>query len=146
MESKISILIAEKQELLRKSLSSYLNTKGNFTVVSEANSTKSILEALKQFYVDLILLDSDIPIREGYGLFETCKRRFPELKIVLITNETDMRIVSEFMAKGAAGCLNKNCTIETLCAALRTVHTEGYYFDNACSKALLDSLLKPARP
>jgi DNA-binding NarL/FixJ family response regulator len=142
MSQKIKIIVSEKNELFRKSLASLLKTKPEFDVVNEAANGRELLEHLKKKHIDIVLLDSEIPIVDCKTSLEIITKRFPDTRVIVLSAASDAEQMSDFMARGAGSYICKNCDVETLFKALLLVKTEGYFFDNLTSKALLDSIQK----
>jgi DNA-binding NarL/FixJ family response regulator len=142
MTQKIKIVVAENQELLRKSLVALLKTNSELEIVAEASNGRELIEYLKQAQVNVVLLDLDIPVMNCKITLEIIQRRFPEIKVIVLSSRPDASLKSDYMAYGANSYLCKNCDVQTLFRAIKMVRSEGYFFDNSTSKALLDSVLK----
>jgi two-component system, cell cycle response regulator DivK len=98
---KKRILVVEDQEDNRKILRDLLRSEGY--AVAEANNGLSALYAAKSKRPDLVLLDLDLPVIDGY---ETA-RRFkadPELNPIPIMAVTAYAMVGDEIIAGAAGC------------------------------------------
>jgi DNA-binding NarL/FixJ family response regulator len=142
MSQKIRIVIAEDEELFRKSLIALLKTNQELEVVAEAANGRELIEHLKQMHTDIVLLNPGMPVMNGKAALEILHQRFPKVKVIILSIHSDTRIKSEYMAYGANSYLYKTCDVQTLFKAIRIVKSEGYFFDNSTSKALLDSVLK----
>ncbi len=142
MTQKIKLIVAEEQELFRKSLISLLKTQAEFEVVSEASNGRELLEHLKHKHTDIVLLDTEMPVMDGKASLEIIKKRFPEIKVIVLSSRSDTSLMSDFMARGANSYICKSCSVATLFRAINSVKTEGYFFDSSTSKALLESVLK----
>lgn len=142
MNLKIKIVLAENSELFRKSLVSLLNTEPQFEVVGEANNGKELLDLLKQKQVDIVLLDVEMPVMDGRVALDIMQKRFPHVKVIVLSIHNGQNFTTEFMSLGASCVLSKNCGVDTMFSAIRTVNRDGYYFDNTISKAMLGALIK----
>jgi two-component system response regulator DegU len=144
MDQKIKIILAEDQELFRKSLISLLKTQSDFEVTADAGNGRDLLGELKQRPAHIVILDIEMPVMDGKTCLEIIRKRFPEIKVIVLSMHTGTELVSDFMSHGASSYLGKNCGVETLFKAIRVVMKEGYYFDNSTSKALLDTIMYKA--
>jgi DNA-binding NarL/FixJ family response regulator len=142
MSKKIKIIIAEAREVFRKSLSALLHTQTEFQVSADAANGRELLELLKQTPVDIVILDADIPGVDGKTVLEIINRRFSSIRIIILSDRSNAQLQTDFMAYGANSFLSKNCNVKTLFKAIHKVKTEGYFFDDSTSKALLDKVLK----
>lgn len=142
MNKKTKIIVAENREVFRKSLVALLQTQSEFQVAADVSDGRELLEILKKVPTDIVLLDTDMPIVDGRATLEVIQRRFPAIKVIVISDKLNAQLQTDFMSYGASSILSKNCSVKTLFTALRKVRSEGYFFDDATSKALLDSVLK----
>ncbi len=142
MNPKTKIILAEHQELFRKALVSLLKTNSELEVISEALNGRELIEQLKHMPVDIVLLDTDVTLLDSKTTLEIIHRRFPAVKVIMLSVESNPEVQSDFMSLGANSFLCKNCEVQTLFKAIYKVKTEGYFFDESTSKALLDAVLK----
>lgn len=142
ISQKIKVILAESQELMRESLTTLLKTKPFIDLVAEVATGKMLVEILKHKHADVILLDTDLAHTDAKSTFEVLKKRFPETKVILLSPPQDLHLMPEYMTKGANCFLSKTCSVETLLKAIQTVQEEGFFFDNAASKIMLESFIK----
>lgn len=136
----IKIIVTEDQELMRKSFIALLKEDRNFKVVGEAAHGKDLLEILKKVTADIILLDIEMPVMNGKEALEIINKRFPEIKVIMLSMHGGPHFISELMARGARAFLLKNCDPDTFFEAIHTVNEEGFYFDKEVSEAMLKGL------
>lgn len=141
MSRKIRIIVSEKQGLYRKSLGILLNTRPEFEVIAEAENGRELIEQLKHKHTDIVLLDTELPVMESKTVLEIIKKRFPETKVIVISILSNAELMSDYLIRGAASYICKNCSVESLFNAILLVKNEGYYFDDSTSKALLESVI-----
>ncbi len=139
---QIKIMLAEDHQLVREAFTCLLNDEPGIAVTGSAANGKELLELLKVDEPDLVLLDIDMPVMNGRQTLEVIKKRFPNVKVMMLSLHNEPGYINEFMANGANGYLNKNVAIETLFKAIRAVHNEGVYFNKEISDALLNGLKK----
>lgn len=142
MIQEIKIMIAEELELSRKSLVALLEKKAELEVVADVSSGRQLVEQLKNKHADIVLMDTEVPVLDGKSTLEIIKKRFPDVRVIVLSIHSDMSLMSDYMARGANSYLCKTCSVDTLFRAIKVVKSEGYFFDNSTSKALLESVLK----
>lgn len=139
---KIKIAIAHRHELFRKSLSALLQTKSEMEVLSDYANGKLLLHAFKKEMVDILLLDSCIALPGSTLILQQVKERFPGTRVIVLSDEKNTTLPSDFIQLGAHGFLGANGSIATLFHAIHEVSKGAYYLDDAASLLLLDSILK----
>jgi DNA-binding NarL/FixJ family response regulator len=142
MNKKIRLMLAQDNELFRKSLIALLRTKPEFEITGEARNGKELLEHLKQKETDIVLIDVEMPVMDGKMTLEVLQLRFPSIKVIVLSNQVSYSLTTEFMSRGASCYLTMNCGVDPLLKAIQTVNRDGYYFDDSISKAMLGALIK----
>lgn len=137
---KIRLIVTEDQELLRKSFISLLKEDIQLEIIAEAANGKELIEILKTKETDIVLLDIEMPVMNGMEALNIICKRFPNVKVIMLSMYGGAAFISEFMAKGARAYLPKNCDPDTLFEAIHIVNSEGYYFDKDVSVAMLKGL------
>jgi len=140
--TKTSIIIAESKELFRKGLVALLKTKSDLEILKEATTGPELLEQLKQTVPDIVLMEATLPLMNSKTVLEIIHHHFPDLRVIVLSEQPNAQLQSDLMARGANGFLSKDCDIETLYQAIHKVRTEGFFFDSTDSKAFLPAVLK----
>lgn len=139
-ENSIKIIVAEDQELIRKSFIALIKEDKQLEIVAEASNGKDLLNLLKLNKPDIVILDIEMPLMNGKEALEIIGKRFPSVKVIMLSMHAGSHFISELMAKGARAFLPKHCDPDTFFEAIYTVHYEGYYFDRTISEAMLKGL------
>lgn len=142
MQKKIRLAIAEDQELMRKSLIALLNDFEEFTVIGEAPNGKELIQMLKSNRPDIVLLDIEMPVMNGYETIEIVGLRFPDVKVIVLSMFSDDGTIMDFMTRGARAYLPKGCDVNLLVNTIKAVHSTGYHFSDKVSRAMLNSNLR----
>lgn len=142
MFQKIKIMIAEEMELSRKSFAALLGANSELEVVADVSNGRLLVEQLKHKHADIVLMDTEVSVLDGKSALEIIKKRFPEVKVIVLSIHSHMSLMSDYMARGANSYLCKTCSVDTLFRAIKVVKSEGYFFDTSTSKALLESVLR----
>lgn len=147
MPHKIRIVLAEDKALMRKSLIALLRDYASFEVVGEASNGRELLDILKYLSVDVVLLDLEMPIMNGVEVLKIMKRRYPDVKVMILSVHNQLVYVKEAIALGAKGYIAKDCFPSQLESAIVQIHETGFYLEEAMSKELLhDSVYGMAQP
>ncbi len=130
VENLIRLVIVDDQDLIREGLQIILESKPDLQVVGDAENGQRALEILQSLYEtpqkpDVVLMDIRMPVMDGVATTEQISRRFPDVKVLVLTTFDDDEYVSKAMKFGAKGYLLKDTPKEELAVAIRAVH-QGY--------------------
>lgn len=104
--------------------------------MDEAQNGKEALEKLASGSFDLILLDLEMPVLDGW---ETAKRivsKFPEIKIIMISMHDSLEVISDLIEIGVHSYLLKNADPDEVHRAILSVVNNDFYYNQLVSKAL----------
>lgn len=142
MNKTIRIAIAEDHEIVRQGLVQLLNKSDNITIVSDVPNGALLLNELRIHSVDIVLMDLNMPVMGGKETLKLIKERYPSIKVIILSmNYTDTFII-ESVSAGARAFLPKETDVSILFDAINAVYTQGYYFDDKVSKALLFQVME----
>lgn len=137
----IKIALVDDHQLFRKSLSLLISTFEGIEVTYDTSDGLAFLEVAKTEYFDVLLLDIQMPILDG---FEVCKRLKlvnSEIKILIISQLTSKEVVHQIMECGANGFFTKYSPPELLEHAIKSVMEKDYYFDMELAAVVREAIL-----
>lgn len=137
----ISIGIVDDHILLRKGIAELINEYQNCQVTLEAGNGKELQEILKKGIVpDILLLDLQMPVMNGFQTIEWLHQFHPDLPVIILSVcHYDLTMIS-LMKKGARAFLNKDIEPKELKAAIEDVIEKGYHYTNTATRKLLSSI------
>ncbi len=138
---KIKIAIAEDQKIYRDGLKVGLSADDNLHVVLEVDNGEDLLMGLKENAPDVILMDLKMPIMDGMEATKEVRKKFPSIKVLVVTMYEDDKFIIHLMEIGANGYLLKNADADEIRKSIYAVHENGYYFNDVVNKALLKRLV-----
>jgi DNA-binding NarL/FixJ family response regulator len=137
---KIKVLITDDHTLFRTGVKSSLSHYNDIEFIGEAENGMQLLNLLKFQHPDVILLDIQMPIMDGIATLPEVKKISPTTKIIMLTMNDDVSMISKLMEIGANSYLTKDSDSETIYEAIKTVHTKEYFFNDYTNKAMLSGL------
>lgn len=119
----ISVIIADDHRLFVESLKMMLqaSTDFNFHIIAEAGNGEEAIEMLKQQPPDLLLLDLNMPGKDGLNVLSEIRSMLDKTAILVLTMYEDERLLRSVMKAGADGYLLKTSGREELFNAIRMV-------------------------
>ncbi len=137
----IKIGIIDDHKLFRKSLEMLVNSFDNFEVTISADNGREFLQQLKDTPVDLILLDIQMPIMNGFETCQVLHRTHPDIKILIVSQLTTKESIHKIMELGASGYFTKNSDPDQLEFAMNSLNEKGYYFGTELGNVLREAIL-----
>lgn len=105
----IKVAVVDDHAIFRQGVINVLNKDENITVVFEAKNGKEFIELLTQDSIpDVLLLDIQMPIMNGYETLDYMHMHHPDVKVVMISMIQDSITVNNLMLRGACGFISKN--------------------------------------
>lgn len=125
--AQVRILLIDDHDLFREGLKYLLPVLDDKVQYFEAGSMDEALRFAGDLPVDLILLDYYMPGVNGFDALETCRARFEDATLVILSGEEDPRIIRQSIERGASGFIPKSSSREELVAALKLVLAGGTF-------------------
>ena len=121
MIAKRRILIAENHTLLRAGLRMLLSEIPDVEVVGEADNGRDAIRQCGALSPDLVLMDLTMPGMNGLEAIKDIKRRYPQIRVLVLTMHKTDEYIHESLRAGADGYILKDATHDALCGAIRNV-------------------------
>lgn len=138
---RIKIAIADDYKIFRDGLKVGLSADDNLEVITEADNGEDLLKAMETSKPDVILMDLKMPIMDGMEATKMVRKKFPLVKVLVVTMYEDDKFIIHMMENGANGYLLKNAEPDEIRKSIYAVHENGYYFNDLVNKALLKKLV-----
>ena len=105
---KIRIAIADDYKIFRDGLKVGLLNDDNLEVVLEADNGEELLQGFQTNLPDVVIMDLKMPIMDGMEATKIIKKKFPTVKVLVVTMYEDDKFIIHLMENGANGYLLKN--------------------------------------
>ena len=145
-DSRIRIVIADDQELVRAGFTMVINSQPDMQVVGQASNGDEAIRLAEQLTPDIVLMDVRMPGMDGITATEHITRMDnggrPIRVIILTTFDLDEYVMAAIHA-GASGFLLKDTEPETLLRSIRTVYQGNAIIAPTATKRLIEKMLEP---
>lgn len=118
MSKSIRVLIVDDNELTR-SLLQFILRSDEYNVVGEATNAREGMEMARKFSPDVILLDHNMPNGYGLDIVAPLRQMLPESIILMVTTQSDQKVVNGAMERGANGFVVKPFNTTSVLATMR---------------------------
>ncbi|MEO9482889.1 MAG: response regulator transcription factor [Ekhidna sp.] len=134
--SKLNILVTDDHTLFRRGTMMLLESFDEIGRVDDAENGKVALEKLEESNFDLMLLDLEMPVLDGWETAKKVVAKFPEMKIIMISMHDSLQIISDLIEIGVHSYLLKNADPDEVHKAIVSVTNNDFYYNQLVSKAL----------
>lgn len=129
MKTEIKLAMADDHALLRSALASLINNFENCRVIYEANNGKELISKIQeQVLPNIILLDLNMPVMDGFETASWLRDNFPQIHILMLTMYDSELILIRLLQAGVKGFLRKDIAPAELHFAIKSVMQAGYYY------------------
>ncbi|MBS1584043.1 MAG: response regulator transcription factor [Bacteroidetes bacterium] len=127
--NRILIALADDHVLLRNALKELINTFGNFKVIFEADNGKQLIDKIEStgMQPNICVLDVSMPVMDGYATQVAIRRRWPEIKTLILSQYDNEFTIIKLLKEGANGYLLKSADPGEFRTALESLAKHGYY-------------------
>ena len=132
----IKIMIADDHSMIREGLKSLLELEGDIQVVVEAEDGVDCLEKLKICTPDVLLLDINMPRKNGLEVLQTLKSSKSKVKVLVLTVHNEVEYLMKAVDIGVDGYILKDSESAELKKAIFSI-VEG---ENYIQPSLIPSL------
>lgn len=142
MSPLIHLIIYEDDKDLREGLGQYLAASGEFSVMGMFSNCDTIDVDLKEISADIILMDIDMPGRNGIEGVRIAKSVKPEVRILMFTVFDDDKKIFDAICAGADGYLLKKTPPDRLVEGLKDVYHGGAPMTPSIARKVLEAFPK----
>ena len=133
----MKILICDDQAVIRDGLELLLKLEKDFRVVGCAQDGAEALELAARHQPDLVLMDLKMPGMNGIEATREICRRFPRIKVLVLTTYDDDEWLFDAIRAGASGYLLKDTPRQKIIEAIRGTAAGKSFLDPAVAGKLL---------
>jgi DNA-binding NarL/FixJ family response regulator len=131
------ILVVDDHPLIREGLAARIAVQRDMEICGEAGSVDEALAQVKATSPDLVIVDLKLTESHGMDLIKEIHRRFPSVKMVVISAFDESLYAERALRAGAHGYINKRELQDNLMDALRTVLAGQRYLSAKMTQQLL---------
>ncbi|MEJ5913145.1 response regulator transcription factor [Pseudokineococcus sp. 1T1Z-3] len=115
------VLVADDHAMVRGALVALLELEDDITVVGQVGTGTEVLAAARSLGADVVVLDHDMPGRDGIEVTAQLAEELPGCRVVVLTGFERPGLLRRAMSAGARGFLVKSAHAAGLAPALRRV-------------------------
>ncbi len=125
---QVKTLLVDDHPVVLNGLKALLGNVEGMEIIDGASNGAEALLILENKEIDLIISDITMPALDGIELTQLVKKKYPRIKVILLTAYNEREILKRALQSGADGCLLKEVTKKEFVEAIRKVMDNGYYY------------------
>lgn len=138
-KEKIKVWIVEDDSYLREGYAAIINSSPDFAVTRSFRTGEEAIAEIKSHQPDLILMDIELPGRNGVECTAALKEKHPRLLIVMVTVYEDTELVFNSLKAGASGYITKSSDYEQLLHGLKEIVNGGSPISSRIARMVIES-------
>ena len=115
------VLIADDHQIIRRSISSLLQSRTDIQVCGEAANGQEAVSKAQLLKPDLLILDISLPDSNGLEVATAIRKLLPEVPIFLLSVFAGEQLTEEVKRRGFQGFVSKNDAATTLLGAVDAI-------------------------
>ncbi len=133
----IKIILADDHQIVRQGLRMLLASEPDMRVVGESENGRDTVKLTQELDPDVIIMDISMPDLNGIDATRQIVAINSRVRIIALSMHSDSLFVLNMLRSGAWGYLLKDCALEELVKAIRTVMREKTYLSPGVSDILV---------
>ena len=139
----MKILIVDDHAIFRAGLRQLLLEELTIECIAEANNSASALARLREEQWDIILLDINLPDRNGIDVLKSIRQENDKVPVLMLSMFSEEQYAIRAIRAGAAGYLTKDSSPDVLIQAIVNVVKGEKYISQSLAETMASHLQKP---
>jgi DNA-binding NarL/FixJ family response regulator len=125
----LKIVIADDHHIFSQGLAMVLKDYSShpIEISTTVDRGDKVIQALRRYRPQLLLMDMNMPGKDGLDVLKEIKGQFRDLKIIILTTYCDQNLAKEVLNEGASGYILKSCEAKTIIQGIEEVLDNGIY-------------------
>lgn len=137
--NRTKIYIVDDHEVVSQGIKLYLAGNENFELIGYSQSANGLFDFLKTKQPDILILDIKLPGLSGFNIAKIIREKYPKIKIVFLSSNTDEKSLNKAIETGGIGYLSKDVTEEEFLKAMGLIKNGECYYSTSMHQAVFQS-------
>ena len=136
----MNLVLADSNDLVRAGIRAILSKQDDIFVVGEARTSQDLLDLLKSFEVDVVMIDYTV---DGFNIdvLAAMKSKHKSVYQLAITPEQSAQVLVDALKSGVTSYVKKNCSIQEIIDAVRETSKGNAFFCGQIVKTIQEANL-----
>jgi len=137
------VALADDHVLIRNGLAGLINSFDGYKVIFQAVNGQELIEKIDpKALPDIVLLDINMPKKDGYDTAWWLKNNYPDIKVLALSMYDNENAIIRMLKNGARGYVLKDAEPSDLKRALDDVCDKGFYYSELVTGHLMNTIHK----
>ena len=141
-EKRIAIYIVEDYLLTRITYKKAFQNYPDINIIGDFETAEECIESLEKQQADVILMDLGLPYMTGIEATKIIHRKYPDIKIIILTSHENDNEVLSSLASGANAYALKDIDTQKLYNLICTVNEGSIWIDPRITKVVQKTFYK----
>jgi len=130
--------VVDDHAIIRDGICALLALTGDIEAVGVAANGRDALERVTKLSPDIVLIDIVMPLMDGLEATHRIHKKFPETKVIILTQYEDREYVLPVIEAGASGFVSKTAASSELISAIRSVYHGNSFLSPSIARLLVE--------
>ena len=140
-EMPIKLVLADDHPLILDGLENLFRPQKDFNILARCSDGDEALKALRKYKPDILILDLNLPGRDGLSVLREMKKETTTTRVVVLTATLKDEELAEAVRLGVRGLVLKELAPELLVQCIRKVHAGELWLEKRSVTKALEKLL-----
>lgn len=141
----IKVLLVDDHRILREGLRALLSEQPGLIVVGDASDGEEALALVAESHPDVVVMDMVMPRMGGLEATALIRKRYPEVRVLILSMYDDDEYVQRVIQAGASGYVLKGVAADDLVRAIHEVHHGASFLQPAIAAKLIEDYVRRVR-
>lgn len=116
-----TVVLCDDHEIVREAIKARMASNEDVEIIGEATDGENVMDVIAELHPDVLILDVELPKRDGIETTKAVLKRFPDLKVVIFTAHAQPDLLILAVKAGAKGYVLKSSPATEIAKAVLTV-------------------------
>jgi two-component system, NarL family, invasion response regulator UvrY len=134
----INVFVVDDHSVVREGVKKIFQGSNKINYIGEADNCESAIKWLKKNTADVVLLDIELPDKDGLEVLKIIRLSHPTLPVLIFTMHNEHPMAPRFIKSGANGYITKDSSSKELIKAICHVKTGRKYLNSITTDLILN--------
>lgn len=135
-KTAIKVSVTDDHPLVISGLQAMFTRYPHIHLTGSYGNGNALLEGLETQVPDVLLLDIQMPDKTGDNLAPLLRKKYPDLKIIVLTNFDSTLYANNMMKLGVHGYVMKSAEEQVIISAIETVYNGGIFIEDTMKQKM----------